>query len=59
MPTPGEISKESFKKVSAWRQHPLLSNTMRHAAPGFLLGLGAFVVVAGIETATAPKKAKH
>lgn len=44
MSTPGEQSAARLAKLESWRSHPLLRPTLRHAVPGFTLGLGAFAV---------------
>lgn len=48
-----------FVKADAWRKHPLLTGTWRHAAPGFFIGLAAFGVFVAFDKATAKKAAKH
>jgi len=47
-----------FARADAWRAHPLLNKPWSRAFPGFLLGLGAFVVYVGVDTARA-RKTKH
>ena len=42
--TPGDATAAKFARAEAWRSHPLLKPTLRHALPGFTLGLGAFAV---------------
>jgi len=53
----------NFKAAEAWRQHPLLTNTWRHSAPGLGLGLAAFAVYVAydqlVNKQAAPKKEHH
>jgi hypothetical protein len=34
----------NWRRLDAWRAHPLLTHTMRASAPGLLLGGAAFAV---------------
>ncbi len=50
----------NWKKAEAWRQHPMLNNTMRHSMPGLGLGLAAFAVyVLYDQTVGGSKKGHH
>ena len=52
-------SDNPFANADAWRKHPLLTGTLRAAAPGFFLGLAAFGCYYAFDKATAKKQAKH
>jgi hypothetical protein len=34
----------NWRRLDAWRSHPMLTHTMRASAPGLLLGAGAFAL---------------
>lgn len=41
---PDTIMAFNWRKYDAWRQHPMLTNNMRHSIPGLGIGLAAFAV---------------
>ncbi|XP_015871050.1 NADH dehydrogenase [ubiquinone] 1 beta subcomplex subunit 3-B-like [Ziziphus jujuba] len=42
MAKPLGATGEFFRRRDEWRKHPRLSNQLRHALPGFGLGVAAF-----------------
>uniref|UniRef100_A0A7N0RFL5 Uncharacterized protein n=1 Tax=Kalanchoe fedtschenkoi TaxID=63787 RepID=A0A7N0RFL5_KALFE len=42
---------EFFRRRDEWRKHPMLSNQLRHAAPGLGIGIVAFGVYLAAEYA--------
>jgi hypothetical protein len=48
-----------WEKYEAWRAHPLLKFNPRNAAPGFVLGLGAFFVYVAYDKATGGSGGHH
>lgn len=48
----------NWRATERWRQHPLLTNNMRHAMPGFLLGAAAFGLYVLYDQALSASKPK-
>lgn len=50
----------NWRKLEAWRQHPMLTNNLRHSVPGLLYGSIAFALyVAYDQTMNSGKKSHH
>ena len=49
----------NWRKAEAWRQHPLLTNTMRYSMPGLGIGFGAFALYVLYDKTVGGKKAHH
>ena len=50
----------NYKKLDAWRTHPMLTGTMRASAPGLAGGAALFLLYVAFDKATgASKKAAH
>ena len=50
----------NYKKLDAWRAHPMLTNTMRASAPGLAGGAALFLLYVAFDKATGGgKKAAH
>lgn len=50
----------NYKKLDAWRTHPMLTGTMRASAPGLAGGAALFLLYVAFDKATGgSKKAAH
>lgn len=49
----------NWRKFEAWRQHPMLTNNMRHSMPGLGLGLGAFALYVIYDQTVGKKSGGH
>lgn len=49
----------NWAKFEQWRGHPMLNNNLRHALPGFGIGLGAFAVYLAYHKMTTAKGHGH